>query len=328
MLQALVAVALGLPPDFQVTPVLLVALALLGDPAIALAVGEALAFAIGTPLARLATVVGTFALAQFGVTTLVGDSGPFAVPVARPLACKFTVAIGAPLGLATGLLATGLIPLFGLTTIRCATVLAPLLFDAGLLALLRPASAFRLFTSLGATRVGLALLGLTVPGLLLAGLRPLARLGHALLGLPAFGGLAGLASLLLPVLLSPGLLLSIVLFAGLMGSLLRLLPLGGLSSRIGGMALAFGIGFPLRLGALLAFVVGLLGATRLLFRLAGIVALVLVRSARGFARRGRCRQAECEQRRKRRGGEGSGYGCHGVCPLRECCMHALHAGRA
>ena len=156
--------------------------------------------------------------------------------------------------------------------------------------MLRPASAFRLSTIVCATSLGLALFTLTAPCLLLASLRPLARLGHALFGLPALGRLAGLA-----------------------GLLLRLLPLGGLSPRIGGMALAFGTGVPLCLGARLAFVVGLF-ATRLLPRLAGIAALVLVRSARGFARRGRRRQAECEQRHKRRAGEGSGHGCHCVSP--------------
>lgn len=146
----------------------------------------------------------------------------------------------------------------------------------------------------------------------------LARLGHASFGLPAFGGLARLAGLLLP-----GLLLSIVLFAGtrftgmlLPGTLLRLLlPLGGLASRIGGLAVAFGIRLALRrLGARLALLVGPFGAARLLLRLARIVALVLLRAARGLARRGRCRQAEGEQRHERRAGEGSSHGCHCMSP--------------
>jgi len=311
VLQALVAIALGFAPDFQVTPVFLVALALLGDPAVALAVGEALAFVVGTPflvgtfligtsLACLAAVVGALALAaRFGLATLVGATGLFA----RPLACKFMLAVGAP-----PCLATGLDPVFGLAAVCGAAVFEPLTLDAGLVALLRPASTLSLFTLVVATRFGLALFALTTLRLLLACLRPFACLGRALLGLPALGGLARLAGLLLS---SP--LLSIVLVTS---PLLRLLlPLGRRSPRIGGVALAFGIRLALRrLGACLALLVGLFGAGGLLLRLACVVALVLVRAAPGFARRGRCRQAEGEQRHERRAGEGSSHGCHCMSP--------------
>lgn len=146
MLQALVAVAFGFPPDLQVTPVFLVALALLGDSPVALAVGEALAFAVAPSVARFATVFGTLALApQLGVTALVGHTVQLAglLALARPLAGRFTLAIGAALGIPPGL---G--PLFGLATVRGATVLEPLFveppIDVGLVALLCPASPFRL----------------------------------------------------------------------------------------------------------------------------------------------------------------------------------------